>query len=95
MSTKMETSNFKENAQNQKLEKKTKKKKSKTKKKVPRCNHPDCRTKLKLSDMPCKCKLIFCAIHRPFYKHNCCYIEHGMDKINGIGGGNFKKIEVI
>lgn len=95
MTTKMETSNFKENAQIQKLEKKPKKKKTKTKKKVPRCNHPECRTKLKLSDMPCKCNLIFCAIHRPFYKHNCCYIENGIDKINGIGGGNFKKIEAI
>ena len=95
MSTKMETPNFKENTQTQKLEKKVKKKKNKTKKKVPRCSHPDCRTKLRLTDMPCKCKLIFCGIHKPFYKHNCSYEVKPITKINGIGGGNFQKLEVI
>jgi len=72
-----------------------KEKKKKTKKKVPRCSHPDCRTKLRLTDMPCKCKLIFCGIHKPFYKHNCSYEVKPITKINGIGGGNFQKLEVI
>ena len=95
MSTKMETPNFKENTQTQKLEKKVKKKKNKTKKKVPRCSHPDCKIKLKLTDMPCKCNLIFCSLHKPFYKHNCNYKIQPITKINGIGGGNFQKLEVI
>ena len=45
--------------------------------------------------MPCKCKLIFCGIHKPFYKHNCSYEVKPITKINGIGGGNFQKLEVI
>ena len=46
-------------------------KSKKTKK--PRCNHPECKKKLKLTDMPCRCKLSFCSKHRLPEQHNCRY----------------------
>ena len=89
------TQQMKLNNDEMKENKPKKEKKKKTKKKVPRCSHPDCRTKLRLTDMPCKCKLIFCGIHKPFNKHNCSYEVKPITKINGIGGINFQKLEVI
>ncbi len=43
------------------------------KKKSARCNHPECSTKLKLSDIVCRCGLQFCSEHRYSDKHNCSY----------------------
>tara|TARA_X000000950_G_scaffold285442_1_gene391432 strand:+ start:8857 stop:9141 length:285 start_codon:yes stop_codon:yes gene_type:complete len=94
MTTKPEPINLNNDSMKENKPNKEKKKK-KTKKKVPRCAHPDCKTKLRLTDMPCKCNLTFCGIHKPFYKHNCCYKIQPITKINGIGGGNFQKLEVI
>ena len=33
--------------------------------KKQRCAYEHCNKKLKLTDWPCKCQLIFCDIHRP------------------------------
>tara|TARA_B100001094_G_scaffold331819_1_gene401502 strand:+ start:91 stop:342 length:252 start_codon:yes stop_codon:yes gene_type:complete len=54
------------NIENKKIEKKSK---SKTK----RCNHKDCRKKISIIDIPCKCGLIFCINHKFFSNHNCTY----------------------
>jgi hypothetical protein len=50
----------------------SKKKKSK-KNKRKRCNHKECKKKLSFMDiqMACKCKLCFCAKHRPLTMHIC------------------------
>jgi len=73
-------------------------KSKKTKK--PRCNHPECKKKLKLTDMPCRCKLSFCSKHRLPEQHKCPYNfknENKEDFIKraGLGGGQYTKIEVI
>lgn len=38
-----------------------------------RCEHPDCRRRLALSDesVPCKCGRKFCGRHRFYDKHDC------------------------
>ena len=38
-----------------------------------RCNHKDCNKKLKLTDIKCKCDLIFCSKHRMPENHNCSF----------------------
>jgi len=43
------------------------------KKKVSRCSHSECNTKLKLSDIVCRCGEQFCNVHRYSDKHNCSY----------------------
>ena len=48
-------------------------KKTKKKKKTTRCEHPECRVKLKLTDWSCKCGNIYCAKHRTPENHNCTY----------------------
>ena len=68
-----------------------KKEKKKKKKKTPRCAHPDCRVKLKLTDWACKCGKIYCAKHRsPEISdkggHECLYDWKNKDEMN-------KKIE--
>jgi len=54
------------------VSKKKKSKKSK-KNKRKRCNHKECKKKLSFMDiqMACKCKLCFCAKHRPLTMHVC------------------------
>ena len=47
--------------------------KKKKKKKKNRCNHPDCKKKLSLTDYSCKCGKTFCSKHRPAVSHNCSY----------------------
>lgn len=44
-----------------------------TKKKIKRCGHPDCRRKLMLTDMPCKCGITFCPLHRLSEQHACTF----------------------
>tara|TARA_B100000886_G_C20284464_1_gene432711 strand:- start:253 stop:468 length:216 start_codon:yes stop_codon:yes gene_type:complete len=38
-----------------------------------RCNYKNCNKKIKISDYPCKCKLIFCSLHRSPEQHECSY----------------------
>ena len=45
----------------------------KEKKKTKRCNFSECNKKLKLTDVQCKCKQIFCYKHRYSESHNCTY----------------------
>ena len=80
--------------QQQNKKKGTKVKKTKTK--VPRCSLEDCNKKLKLSDMPCKCKFIYCSKHRLQHQHNCILKPTvNKDILSNIGGGVFKKITSI
>ena len=65
------------------IEKKEKKKKKKSTK---RCWLDGCRTKLKLTDMVCKC----CE-----YLKNTTTKDIYLSKMQGLGGGKFKQLEVI
>lgn len=63
------------------------KKEKKKKKKNPRCAHPDCKVKLKLTDWPCKCNNIYCAKHRsPGITdkggHKCSYDWQNKEELN-------------
>ena len=37
------------------------------------CSFENCNRKLKLIDLPCKCKKIYCKIHKFPEHHNCVY----------------------
>jgi len=71
-----------------------------TNKKKKRCNHPNCKKKLKLTDMPCRCQKCFCAKHRLPEQHDCSFnfkkegAEEFMKRV-GLGGGEYAKLEVI
>jgi len=76
------------------------KKEKKEKKKKKRCNHPECKKKLTLTDMACRCRKCFCAKHRLPEQHNCTFdfkSEKDEDFIKrvGLGGGQPCKIVVI
>jgi len=80
----------------------TSKKNNKTKKKTPRCafiyEGIKCRTKLRLTDYPCRCNNIYCSKHRLPESHNCKinYKEINNDQyLSNLGGGKYKKIEAI
>jgi len=45
----------------------------KKKKKKKRCNHPDCKKKLSLTDYSCKCGKIYCTKHRLVFNHSCSF----------------------
>ena len=69
-------------------------------KKKNRCNHPECRKKLKLTDMPCRCHKCFCIKHRLPEQHQCGFdfkSEKDEDFIKrvGLGGGEYAKLEII
>ena len=74
------------------------KKKKKSKK---RCWMDGCRTKLKLTDMKCKCGHTYCSKHRMMEHHCCTYLKNTsykdiyLSKASGLGGGHFKQLEVI
>ncbi len=38
-----------------------------------RCNASECKKKLKLTDMKCRCEKRFCATHRLPETHNCTF----------------------
>lgn len=79
-------------------ENKSDKKKKKKKNKKPRCAHPECKNKLLITDMKCACGLTFCSKHRTKTQHNCSNSIINKDifmQKNGLGGGDFKKLEVI
>jgi predicted nucleic acid binding AN1-type Zn finger protein len=40
---------------------------------VPRCAAMDCRKKLKLTDMDCRCEKRFCPAHRLPETHQCTF----------------------
>lgn len=37
------------------------------------CNFENCNKKIRITDIECKCKLIFCKLHRLPEYHNCSY----------------------
>lgn len=49
------------------------KKNKKSKKHIMRCEI--CRQKCTLIRFECKCKGVFCSVHRYTHSHNCTYIE--------------------
>ena len=71
------------NSQTKEDNKKPSSKKSVKKKSSKRCNHPDCRKKLKLTDIECRCGLKFCTEHRYAGSHNCTfdYKKLGRDRL--------------
>lgn len=40
-----------------------------------RCQHPECKHRLSLSDksVPCKCRGVFCPTHRFYAMHDCTH----------------------
>ena len=57
-----------------------------------RCFHSDCKKKLSLCDITCKCKERFCSQHRLPEDHACTYdfkkagkteLENSMPKVDG------------
>jgi hypothetical protein len=45
-----------------------------------RCQHGECKTKLMLSDFPCKCKGFYCSQHRFSESHMCSFDYRGTGK---------------
>tara|TARA_B100000925_G_scaffold290626_1_gene276280 strand:+ start:2775 stop:3104 length:330 start_codon:yes stop_codon:yes gene_type:complete len=82
------------------VDKKEKKvKKSKKKKGRDRCCFKGCKKALNLATVTCKCNKRFCALHRLQAQHDCEVINT-IDKEKlmqqfGLGGGDFKKLQVI
>lgn len=80
-------------------EKQPKKKKKKKSKK--RCWHDGCKVKLKLTDMECKCQHRYCGKHRMMEHHDCEYLKNTSNKdiykakMQGLGGGQFTKLETM
>lgn len=76
-----------------------KKKKEKKKKKKDRCCFKECKKALNLATVTCKCNKRFCALHRLQAQHDCEVINNiDKDKLMqkfGLGGGGFKKLQVI
>ena len=75
-------------------------KKKKKKKKKKTCNHDECRKKLRLTDLPCRCSLRFCNLHRLPETHSCSFnfnneTDIAFMKRVGLGGGEVCKMEVI
>ena len=70
--------------------------------KKKRCSYDGCKKKLKLTDMPCKCKKCFCNIHRLPETHQCSWdpkskteMEIYKEKTGLNTKSTFKKVEVI
>ena len=38
-----------------------------------RCSKPDCKRRLKISDIACRCGLKFCPLHKHFSEHDCTF----------------------
>ena len=73
--------------------------KKKKKKSKNRCAFEDCRKKLNLATVTCKCNKRFCGLHRLQIQHNCPIINT-LDKQKlmqkcCLGGGKFQKLEAI
>ena len=45
-----------------------------------RCTYGECRTKVGLTAVACKCGSMFCSSHRHCELHNCAYDFHGVSK---------------
>lgn len=77
-------------------EQKPKKKVQKNKK---RCFHSECRKKVGLASIECKCGYIFCGLHRWPDQHNCDFDFKTHDRANLAkslpGGGNFAKMQKL
>ncbi len=88
-----------ENNEKKKIVEKKEKKKKKKKIKLNRCNQ--CKKKLNITEqqMTCRCGANFCSKHRLQSQHNCPNLKEfdkeEFKKKCGLGGGNFKQIEVL
>ena len=72
------------------------------KKKSKRCKFKNygkkCKTKLKLTDFPCRCGKRYCSKHRLPEQHNCLIDYKEVNKeslLKNLGGGQYSKIQVI
>ena len=61
---------------------------------TPRCNQSDCKKKLMLSDMPCRCSKRFCLKHRLPETHECGF-DHKNVKPIKLEGCVKEKVEKI
>jgi predicted nucleic acid binding AN1-type Zn finger protein len=66
---------------------------------MPRCAADGCKKKLALSDMPCKCKSVYCSLHRMPETHACSFDYQEAHKTNLLKYMSTaviaKKVEVI
>lgn len=65
-----------------------------------RCSHKDCRKKLKLTDLECKCGNRFCTEHRLQQEHQCPNLaiekkNHQEYLKHTLIDSKFKKVELI
>jgi len=89
--------------ENSKIPAKVKKKKKKRgEKKKTRCSHQECRRKLKLTDMECRCHKRYCSQHRLPESHICSWDPKCVDemqnyiKMAGLDNAiRFSKLESI
>ena len=82
------------------LTKRVDKKNKKKKKKIKRCQHKECKKKLPLVELKCKCEKIFCRKHFHYEKHECSfdhktYYKNKLINKAGLGGGEGNKIDRI
>jgi hypothetical protein len=40
---------------------------------MAKCPHADCKKKISLVDFPCKCKTVYCSVHRAPETHSCTF----------------------
>ena len=65
--------------------------------KRPRCAFDGCKKRLRITDVKCRCESIFCKKHRLPENHECSfdYKDYWSDKIQGLGGGEFEKLNKL
>ena len=67
-----------------------------------KCSMKGCNKKLKLTDLPCRCKYIYCIKHRLPETHNCTWNPKNSEEMaiykekSGLNiKSNYKKVEII
>jgi len=65
--------------------------------KRPRCAIDGCKKRLRITDVKCRCENMYCKKHRLPETHECTFDYKGFwsDKIQGLGGGKFKKLNKL
>lgn len=68
--------------------------------KTSRCNAVDCRKKLKITDIECRCGFKYCSTHRHMNDHQCSFLMNEREKQKKelkqiMNECSFKKIDEI
>ena len=65
--------------------------------KRPRCAFDGCKKRIRITDVKCRCENIYCKKHRLPENHECSfdYKDYWSDKIQGLGGGTFEKLNKL